>query len=114
MQACQQHLLCCRISMFAVPMSPRTSAVSYASMLSSCLQAIIHFQPDYSKLAPRFDQLAQELLSQVRIQQSSMKPQPSYCHWRVTALCSQPLALVLRAVSAALHMFCCSCPQTAY
>ena len=31
----------------------------------SALQAIIHFQPDYSKLAPRFDQLAQELLSQV-------------------------------------------------
>lgn len=32
----------------------------------SALQAIIHFEPDYSKLAPRFDQLAQELLSQVR------------------------------------------------
>ncbi|WIA33746.1 hypothetical protein OEZ86_006861 [Tetradesmus obliquus] len=33
----------------------------------SALQAIIHFEPDYSKLAPRFDQLAQELLSQLPV-----------------------------------------------
>jgi sensor domain CHASE-containing protein len=36
-------------------------------ILHNLLQAIIHFQPDYSKLAPRFDQLAQELLSQLPV-----------------------------------------------